>query len=92
MAFGFAGVGALMLALVLITYLRMVSARMKVRERGDHQDKLTVEQADTLVAFGREEDALRLLEKALQDRPESGPIRACLERVRLEIEEREGNA
>lgn len=89
MGLGFAGVGALMLTLVLITYLRMVNGRMRVREKRGQQDRLVIEQADTLVAFGREQDAMRLLQKALEKQPDSVPIQACLERIRLELEERQ---
>lgn len=89
MGLGFAGVGALMLTLVLITYLRMVNGRMRVREKRGQQDRLVIEQADTLVAFGREQDAIRLLQKALEKQPDSVPIQACLDRIRLELEERQ---
>lgn len=84
---GFVGVGAVMLILALIVYLRMVSARMKRRSRADRTEALILEQADTLVSFGKEEDAIRLLEKALVEKPDSTPIRARLELLRAESEE-----
>ena len=83
----FAGLGAIMLILVLIVYLRMVEARMKQRDRGDRSEALILEQADTLVSFGRQDDAIRLLEKALVDKPESATIRARLELLRTEAED-----
>lgn len=89
MGLGFAGVGALMLALVLFTYLRMINGRAQVRERRSSKGRLVIEQADTLVAFGREQDAIRLLESALEKEPGSVPIQACLDRIKLEIEERQ---
>lgn len=89
MGLGFAGVGALMLALVLFTYLRMINGRAEVRERRSSKGRLVIEQADTLVAFGREQDAIRLLEKALEKEPNSVPIQSCLDRIKLEIEERQ---
>lgn len=81
---GIAGIGAIMLVVVLVVYLRMVDKRMKHRQRGGRADDLIVEQADTLVDFGRRQDAIKLLEKALQERPESGLIRARLEWLRTD--------
>ncbi|PTY37746.1 hypothetical protein BGP77_14790 [Saccharospirillum sp. MSK14-1] len=89
MGLGFAGVGALMLVLVLFTYLRMINGRAAVRERRSSKGRLVIEQADTLVAFGREQDAIRLLEKALEKEPDSTAIQATLKRIKLELEERE---
>lgn len=89
MGWGFAGVGALMLALVLFTYLRMINARAQVRERRNNKGRLVIEQADTLMAFGREQDAIELLEKAVAKQPDSIPIQAALERITLEINQRQ---
>ncbi|GGX71490.1 tetratricopeptide repeat protein [Saccharospirillum salsuginis] len=83
----FAGLGAIMLILVLIVYLRMIEARMKQRNRGDRSEALILEQADMLESFGKPEDAIRLLEKALVEKPESTAIRARLELLRAESEE-----
>lgn len=83
----FVGIGAIMLILVLIVYLRMVEARLKLRNRGDRSETLILEQADTLVSFGKPDDAVRLLEKALLEKPESTAIRARLELLRAEAEE-----
>lgn len=89
MGLGFAGVGALMLAVVFISYLRMVSKRMAWRDRQGYEDRLVIEQADTLEAFGRDQDAQRLLEKALERLPNSVAIQARLEQLKLEMAERE---
>lgn len=83
---GMAGIGAIMLVVVLVVYLRMVDKRMKHRQRSNRADQLVVEQADTLVEFGRSQDAIKLLEQALRERPRSGPIRARLEWLRIESE------
>lgn len=90
MGLGFAGVGALMLALVLFTYLRMIGKRMQLREkRAGREDRLLIEQAETLIAFGREQDALKLLQNALQKTPKSEPIQARLTQLQLEMAERD---
>lgn len=89
MGLGFAGVGALMLAVVFISYLRMVNKRMALRNRQGYEDRLVIEQADTLEAFGRDDDAQRLLEKALERLPNSVAIAARLEQLKLEMAERE---
>ncbi|WP_108124281.1 tetratricopeptide repeat protein [Saccharospirillum mangrovi] len=91
MGLGFAGVGALMLVVVFISYLRMVNKRMALRDRRGYEDRLVVEQADTLEAFGRDKDAQRLLEKALERLPNSTMIQARLDQLKLEMAEREQN-
>ncbi len=83
---GFVGVGVVMLVLALIIYMRVVSARMKQRHREDRSEALIVEQADTLAEFGKTEDAIRLLEKALLEKPGSPLILARLELLRAESE------
>lgn len=89
MGLGFAGVGALMLVVVFISYLRMVNKRMALRDRQGYEDRLVIEQADTLEAFGRDDDAQRLLEKALERLPNSIAIAARLDQLKLERAERE---
>lgn len=89
MGFGIASVGAILLVLALIIYLRVVGARLRMRERGDRTARLVVDQADTLVGFGRRADARALLEQALRDHPDSVRIRSRLDMLRAEDAERE---
>lgn len=84
---GIVGIGAIMLLVVLIVYLRMIDKRLKKHSHSARADELIVEQANTLVDFGRDVDARKLLQKALHERPDSVAIRARLESIRTEPNE-----
>lgn len=84
---GFVGVGAIMLVLALIVYIRTIDARMKHRNRPGRSEALILDQAETLTGFGKTEDAIRLLEKALEEKPDSKVIRARLALLRAELED-----
>lgn len=85
---GFTGVALIMMVLVLMIYLRMVDKRMKLRNREGRSEQLLIEQADTLAAFGREADAIALLQTALQQKPNAKRIRARLALFEAQADER----
>lgn len=83
----FAGIGLIMMVLVLMVYLRMIDKRMKLRNREGRTEQLLIEQADTLVQFGRDADAIALLQTALQEKPDAKRVRARLALFQAQAEE-----
>ncbi|WP_028670771.1 tetratricopeptide repeat protein [Saccharospirillum impatiens] len=75
---GFAGVGAIMLTLVLIVYLRSISKRPTSKDRARRTDRWLLDQVDALEGFGRHQDAIRLLQRALESDPENQALKARL--------------
>lgn len=75
---GIAGVGAIMLVLVLIVYLRSISSGPSRKDRVRKNDRWLLEQVDALEGFGRRQDAIKLLERALASDPENQVLKARL--------------
>ncbi|MEP4548575.1 MAG: hypothetical protein ABJ000_20530 [Saccharospirillum sp.] len=75
---GIAGVGAIMLVLVLIVYLRSISSGPSRKDRARKNDRWLLEQVDALEGFGRRQDAIKLLERALVSDPENQVLKARL--------------
>ncbi len=76
---GIAGVGAIMLILVLIVYLRSISKGPSRKDRALQNDRWLLDQVDALEGFGRHKDAIKLLERALASDPENTVLKARLE-------------
>jgi tetratricopeptide (TPR) repeat protein len=79
---GIAGVGAVMLALVLIVYLRSINTGPTRRDRSRKNDRWMLEQVDALEGFGRYRDAIKLLERALESDPDNEALKTRLEILR----------
>ncbi|HET8904185.1 MAG TPA: hypothetical protein VFN16_09350 [Saccharospirillum sp.] len=76
---GIAGVGAIMLVLVLIVYLRSISKGPSRKDRARQNDRWLLDQVDALEGFGRQQDAVKLLQRALASDPENTVLKARLE-------------
>lgn len=76
---GIAGVGAIMLVLVLIVYLRSISKGPTRKDRARKSDRWLLDQVDALEGFGRHQEAVKLLERALASDPENTVLKARLE-------------
>lgn len=76
---GIAGVGAIMLVLVLIVYLRSISKGPSREDRSRRTDRWLLEQVDALEGFGRRQDAIKLLERALESDPDNEALKARLD-------------
>jgi|AntRauTorcE11897_2_1112592.scaffolds.fasta_scaffold164551_1 tetratricopeptide (TPR) repeat protein len=79
---GIAGVGAVMLALVLIVYLRSINTGPKRGDRERKNDRWMLEQVDALEGFGRHRDAIKLLERALESDPDNEALNIRLDILR----------
>lgn len=87
---GIAGVGAIMLVLVLIVYLRSISKGPRRKDRARQNDRWLLDQVDALEGFGRRQDAIKLLERALSPTrrmPYSKPGSHCLKAIQPAIPE-----
>lgn len=76
---GIAGVGAIMLVLVLIVYLRSISKGPSRKDRARRNDRWLLDQVDALEGFGRHQDAVKLLERALESDPTNQTLKARLD-------------
>lgn len=76
---GIAGVGAIMLVLVLIVYLRSISKGPSLKDRSRQNDRWLLDQVDALEGFGRQQDAIKLLERALEADPTNQALKARLD-------------
>ncbi len=79
---GIAGVGAIMLVLVLVVYLRSISKGPSRKDRSLQNDRWLLDQVDALEGFGRQQDAVKLLERALESDPTNQVLKARLDLLR----------
>ncbi len=82
---GIAGVGAIMLVLVLIMYLRSISKGPSRKDRARQNDRWLLDQVEALEGFGRHQDAVRLLERALESDPTNQALKARLDLLKASI-------
>lgn len=75
---GIAGVGAIMLVLVLIVYLRSISKGPSRKDRAQQNDRWLLDQVDAFEGFGRHQYAIKLLERALESDPDNTVLKARL--------------
>lgn len=80
-----AGVGAIMLVLVLIVYLRSISKGPSKNDRARQSDRWLLDQVDALEGFGRQQDAVKLLELALESDPTNQVLKARLDLLRESV-------
>jgi hypothetical protein len=78
----FAGIGAIMLMLVLFVYLRSIDKGPSRKDRSRQNDRWLLEQVDALEDFGRRKDAMALLEKALQTDPDNRLLKSRLDLIK----------
>jgi len=83
---GFGAVGAIMLIIVFIFYMRMVDARMKTRQ-GKDQIKLILDKVAIFESVAKDDDALNLINTSLEEYPDNPTLVAKKEYILNKINE-----